>query len=112
MTRRSDERPRDHAADRVLAGENLARDPARLVELLERDRVLVRGDLEDRVGARVDDPLAGALVLLAELLDDLRPARRLVAEDAAARPVHERVDHLVGEAERVRRHRLRRHDAH
>ena len=83
-----------------------------LVELLERNRLLVRGDLEDRVGARVDDPLAGPLMLLAELLDDLRPARRLVAEHAAAGAVHERVDHLVGEAVRVGRHRLRRDDAH
>ena len=104
--------PRDHAADRVLAGEDPARDPAAVVELLERDRLLVRGDLEDRVGARVDDPLAGALVLLAELLDDLRPARRDVAEHAAPGLVHERVDHLVGEPVRVGRHRLRGQDPH
>ena len=88
------------------------RDSAGLVELLERDRLLVRGDLEDRVGARVDDPLARALVLLAELLDDLRPARRDVAEDAASRLVHERVDHLVREPVRVGRHRLRGQDPH
>ena len=71
---------------------------AALVELLERDRLLVRRDLEDRVGRRVDDPLARALVLLAELLDDLRPRGRLVAEHAAAGAVHERVDHVVREA--------------
>ena len=69
----ADERPRDHAADGVLAGEDLAGDAAAVVELLERDRLLVRGDLEDRVGGRVDDPLPRLLVLLAELLDDLRP---------------------------------------
>ena len=105
VARLADERPRDHAADGVLAGQDLARDPAGLVELLERDRLLVRRDLEDRVGGRVDDPLAGALVLLAELLDDLRARRRLVAEHAAAGAVHERVDHVVREAVRVRRHR-------
>ena len=51
-------------------------------------------------------------MLLAELLDDLRPARRHVAEHAAAGLVHERVDHLVREAVRVGRHRLRRQDPH
>ena len=110
--RLADERPRDHAPDRVLAGQDLAGDLARLVELLERDRLLVRGDLEDRVGRGVDDPFARALVLLAELLDDLRPGRGLVAEDAASGAVHERVDDVVREAVRVRRHRLRRDDAH
>ena len=83
--RRAGERPCDHAADRVLAGEDLARGAAGLVELLERDRLLVRRDLEDRVGGGVDDPLAGALMLLAELLDDLRARGGLVAEHAAAR---------------------------
>ena len=112
VARLADERPRDHAADGVLAGEDLARDPAGLVELLERDRLLVRGDLEDRVGGRVDDPLARLLVLLAELLDDLRPRRRLVADHAARGAVHERVDHVVREAVRVRRQRLRRDDPH
>ena len=85
---------------------------AAVVELLERDRLLVRGDLEDGVGGRVDDPLARLLVLLAELLDDLRPRRGLVAEHAAAGPVHERVDHVVREAVRVGRERRRRDDAH
>ena len=79
----SDERPGDHAPHRVLAGEDLARLPAALVQLLERNRLLVRRDLEDGVGRRVDDPLARLLVLLAELLDDLRARGRLVAEHAA-----------------------------
>ena len=96
----------------MFARQDLARDPAAVVELFERHRLLVRRDLKDRVSARVDDPLARPLMLLAELLDDLGAARRLVAEDAAARAVHERVDHLVGEAERIRRHRLGRHHAH
>ena len=82
-------------------------DATGVVELLERDRLLVRGDLEHRVGGRVDDPLARLLVLLAELLDHLGPRCRLVAEDAAAGAVHERVDHLVGEAVRVGRERRR-----
>jgi hypothetical protein len=51
-------------------------------------------------------------VLLAELLDDLRPGGGLVAEHAASRAVHERVDDLVGEAVRIGRERRRRDDAH
>src|SRR5581483_8681322 len=83
-------RPRDHTTDRMLSGEDLSCDPAAGVELLEWNRLLVRGDLEDRVRARVDDPLAGALVLLAELLNDLRAARRPVSEHTATGSVHER----------------------
>ena len=109
---RAGERPRDHAADCVLAGEDLARDLARLVELVERHRLLVRRDLEDGVGRRVDDPLAGLLVLLAELLDDLGARRGLVAEHAAPGAVHERVDDVVREPVRIRRERLRGDDAH
>ena len=86
--------------------------PAAGVELLELNRLLVRGDLEDRVRRRVDDPLTSALVLLAQLLDDLRPGRRLVAEHAATGSVHERIDHVVRKAMRIRRHRLRRDNAH
>ena len=65
------ERPCDHPADGVLPFENVPRDLAGVEELLERNRLDVRRDLEDRVGGRVDDPLARDLVLLAELLDDL-----------------------------------------
>src|SRR5918994_313858 len=112
VPRLAGERAGDHASDLMLAGEDLARGPARLVELLERDRLLVRGDLEDGVGRGVDDPLARLLVLLAELLDDLRPGGRLVAEHSAAGLVHERVDHVVRKAVRVGRERLRRDDPH
>ena len=96
----------------VLARQELARDPAGLVELLERDRVLVGGDLEDGVARRVDDPLARLLVLFAELLDDLRPGGCLVAEHAATRLVHERVDHVVREPVRIRGEGLCGDDAH
>jgi hypothetical protein len=51
-------------------------------------------------------------MLLAQLLDDLRSRRGLVPEDPAAGLVHERVDHLEGEAVRVRGQRLRGDDAH
>ena len=112
VARRPEERAGDDAADGVLAGQDLARRATGVVQLLERDRLLVRGDLEHRVGGRVDDPLAGLLVLLAVLLDHLGARRRLVAEHAAAGAVHERIDHLVGEAVRIRRERDGGDDAH
>ena len=103
---------RDHAPDRVLPGEDLASRARGLIQLLERNRLLVRGDLEDGVGRRVDDPLARPLVLLAQLLDDLGAGRSLVAEHAAAGLVHERVDHVVRKAVRIGGHRLRGHHPH
>src|SRR5687768_16495831 len=103
----ADERPGDDASDRMAAREDLARGTTAVVQLLERDRLLVRGDLEDRVGGRVDDPLLRLLVLLAEFLDDLGPGRRLVAEHASPGLVHERIDDVVGKTVRVRRERRR-----
>ena len=112
VARLPDERPCDDAPDRVLAGEDLARDPTSLVQLFECDRLFVRRDLEHRVRRCVDDPLACLLVLLAELLDDLRPRRRLVAEHAVTGAMHEGVDHVFGETVRVGRERRRRQHAH
>ena len=112
VARLADERPGDHAADPCLPVRISRATRAGLVELLERDRLLVRRDLEDRVARRVDDPLARSLMLLAELLDDLRSRGGLVAEDAAARLVHERVDHVVRETLRVGRKRGIGDDSH
>src|SRR5205823_8749210 len=79
------ERPGDDPTDGVLAREDLARRPAAVVELLQRDRVLVGGDLEDGVRGRVDDPLPGLLVFLPELLDDLRSEERRVGKAGRVR---------------------------
>ena len=89
-----------------------ARGSAAVVELFERNRVLVGGDLEDGVRRGVDDPLPRPLVLVAELLDDLGPGGGRVAEHSAAGLVHERVDHVVRESVRVRRKRLGGDDPH
>ena len=59
-----------------------ARDLAHLVEPLQPEMGLVRGDLEHRVGRGVADRLAGPDVLLAERLDDRHARGVLVAEDA------------------------------
>ena len=79
-------------------GEQPARGAAGRVQLLERHRRLVRGDLEDRVGRGVDDPLARALVLLAEPLDDLGARGGDVADHAAPRGLRERVEQVLREA--------------
>jgi hypothetical protein len=54
----------DHARDEVLALQQFARRGAPGVERLERHLLDVRGDLEDAVGAGVDDRPAGLEVLL------------------------------------------------
>ena len=95
VPRRAEEGARDDTADGVLARQDLPRRAAARVQLVERDRLLVRSDLEDGVGRGVDDPLARPLVLLAELLDNLGAGGGLVAEDPAAGALHEPVDHLV-----------------
>ena len=79
--RLADEGPRDHPAD-VERIDEPAGDLADLVEPLEAEGALMRGDLEDRVGRGVADRLAGPDVLLAELGDDLGARGMLVAEDA------------------------------
>jgi len=68
--------------------------------------------VECGVGGRVLDTIHRALMFLAELQNDLSDGGDLVAQNASTRPVHERVDHIVREAVRIRRHRLRCHDAH
>src|SRR5207244_12657013 len=64
------------------------------------------------VSRRVHVPLAGALGLLAELLDDVRPRRRPVAQYSATGSMHERIDHVVRKAVRVEGEWLRGDDAH
>ena len=49
---RADEGPRDHAADVQRIAE-AARDPAELIEPLEPESLLMRGDLEARESADV-----------------------------------------------------------
>src|SRR5438876_4193448 len=65
-SRLTGEGPRDDSADGMLAREDLACDLAPSVQLVERDRVHMGRDLEDRICRRVDDPLAGSLVFLPE----------------------------------------------
>ena len=61
----------------------------------------MRGDLEDGIGARVDDGPAGGEMLAHQFLDDDRAARRLVAE----KPRHAR--ELLPFAHQLRREAVR-----
>src|SRR5439155_11675657 len=82
--RRAEEWTRDYPPHRVLALQQLARRAARGVELFDRNRLLVRGDLENTVGGSVHDESPGAPVLVAEPGDDLGSGRGQVADPAAA----------------------------
>ena len=54
LRRSADERPRDHPADVEPIAEAAA-DPAEFIEPLEAEGLLVRGDLENRIGRGVAD---------------------------------------------------------
>ena len=77
----ADERPRDHPAD-IQRIDQFAHDLAKLVEPIEAEMRLMRGDLDDGIGRGVADRLAGPDMLFAEPLDDFGAGRVAVAEDA------------------------------
>jgi hypothetical protein len=107
-----DERPRDDAADPVGVAQPPRRGADR-VQLGNRDHVLVRGDLEDRIRRRVQDHVARVDVLGPELLDDLGATCRNVPEHSPPGRARERLDQFEWEAGvREGRERLRQHDAH
>src|SRR6185436_2385379 len=81
---RADRRPRDDAADAHAAADEIERDLADAVLLGDGDDVLVRGDLKDAVGRRVDNRLARPYVLRPEAIDDLSARGHDVAERGAA----------------------------
>ena len=98
-SRRAGERPRDHAPDGVLAAHRRPRRRARPVELLGRDALDVRRQLQDRVLGGVEDQRAGAQVLGAELLDRREPVVGPVADHlVAGRLARARATHLRREA--------------
>ena len=105
------ERSRDHAAHGMLPHQHLACDRAGAIQLLERNRTLVRRNLKHRVRRRIDDPLPRALMLGAELVDDRGTGRRLVAEPAAPRPSREFVEQRNRESLRVRPKRFLQENA-
>ena len=112
MARSANERAGDDAADaQPFAGQPVG-DFARTIELRNRHDFLVRGDLKHAVGRRVHDPVAGLHVLGAELVDDHRARRGLVAEHAAAGLAREIVEEFRRESVWEDRKRAIEHDAH
>ncbi len=95
------ERPGDHAPHLVRRRQEFPGGLADPVELLHRDHLLVRRHLEDAVGRGVDDGLARAQVLLAQLLDDLGARSRLVAQRPPADGRFELFHQLGGKTVRV-----------
>src|SRR5207244_12838566 len=79
LARLADERPRDHARDAVLLSDR-SRRLAPGVQRREWHLLLVRGDLEDGIRARVDDGPSAGEMLTPQLLDDPGAAGGLVPE--------------------------------
>ena len=100
------ERAGDDARHRMRTVQDLPRDRAVAVELLQRHHLDVAGDLEDAVRRRVDDGPPRDHVLPAELRDDLGARSSLVAQYVAPDPRAERTQHLFREAVGIHREGL------
>ena len=98
LARLARERPRDHPGDGEVADQQLAGDAAGRVQLFDRHRVLVGGDLEHGVGRRVHDPVAGSLVLLSQPLDDLGARGGHVSDHAPPGGLGEAIEQVGREA--------------
>ena len=108
----SDERPRDDAADQVLALQDPPREAAQFPELLRRPDFLVGGHLEDRVPRGIEDRPAGRHVLLPQLSDDLCARCRPVAENLLSGALLERRDDFRRKAIGIERERAFRDEPH
>lgn len=97
ISRRASKRSRDDASHAMRTIEKFARDLAHFVELSNRNGLLVRRDLKNAVARRVDDRIAGALMLLPEFLDDFRAGGGLVANGFAANGALEFLDQVAWE---------------
>lgn len=107
----ADERTGDDAADAMLSDEDLTGDAAVFIQLLQRDDVLVRRDLEHGVCGRINDEVSRAHMLRAVLCDDLGAGPGSVRQDAAARRLAEGLEHFLGEAVGIGGQRIRGNDA-
>ena len=112
VTRLTRERARDHSGDGEVADQQFAGDPAGRVQLFDRRRLFVGGDLEHRVGRRVHDPIAGLLVPFSQPLDDLGAGGGLVADHSPPGGLGKAVEQLGGEAVGESGERLLGDDSH
>ena len=81
------------------------------LQLLQRDDVLVRRDLEHGVCGRINDEVSRAHMLRAVLCDDLGAGPGSVRQNAAARRLAEGLEHFLGEAVGIGGQRIRGNDA-
>ncbi len=93
-------------APQVKRVQDVARDLADPVELIDRHDVFVRRNLEHRIARGVDDQLASFHVLNTKLSEDHRSGRGLIADVAVSGLADEGVENFGGEAVRVQRKRL------
>jgi hypothetical protein len=106
------ERPRDHAPHTVFTAHDAPRRLARRIEIRLGQNVDVRRELQHRVGRRVEDHLARVQVMTAEVLDHLSAAVWAVAAKPETGRALEGRNNIRGEAVRIGRKRMLRHDAH
>ena len=105
-------RPGDHPPHRVLAREDLAGFLADLVKFRDRDHIFMGRNLENAVSRGVDDRLAGAQVLLAQLLKDHGAGGRVIPQGAAADLFLKFIHDLGRKPVRISRRRFRQVNAH
>ena len=82
------------------------------VELVERNHILMRGDLQHRIARGVDDQVARGQLVLAVVLEHFGAGVGLVAHDVATAERAELVEQLIGEALREVIHLKARGQAH
>ena len=85
----------------MVTPQNLASLVTGIVQLLQRDQLLMGRHLEHRVGGGIDDPLAGIQLLLAVIPNHIGAGIGLVAQPAPAGGLGKGIQHLLGEALRV-----------
>ena len=87
----------DDAAHRIVPRHDLPGDLADLILPLQRDHILVHGDLHEAVRRKIDDGISGAHMLIAQHLDDLRAGGGIVSDDLGADPGLQLADDPVRE---------------
>src|ERR1700682_1256817 len=95
-SRRAIEWPRDDTPDSISIG-MLPRDLANLVKFSDRQHVLMRGDLQNRIGRCVKNGMAGPHMFCAQLLQDGRATTRVVSDKCYACFALDLADKLIRE---------------
>src|SRR5207249_908476 len=106
ISRRSDERPRDHAPHTMRPIQQFPSNFAYAVKLRDWDDFFMRGDLKHTVARGIHDRLARSNVLFAQFLDDLRAGSGLVSNGSSANLLFKLLDQFLRESIFVNRERL------